>query len=70
MALKVPASRVLKDALAYRPDETFEESLGRAVRRHGGGYPDYMKLISRVRETARDRKLSLRDAARAIVDQP
>ncbi len=70
MALRVSASRVLKDALGYPASESFEESLGRSVRRHGGGYPDYVDLISRVRETARDRTLSLRDAARALADQP
>ena len=62
--------RVLKDALAYPPGESFEESLGRSVRRHGGGYPEYVDLVSRVREVARDRKLSLRDAARWLADQP
>ncbi len=70
MALKVSTSRVLKDALAYPANESFEESLGRAVRRHGGDYEAYVALISRVREAARDRGLSLRDAARWVADQP
>ncbi len=70
MALKVSVPRVLKDALAYPADESFEASLGRSVRRHGGGYSEYVDLISRVRETSRARKLSLRDAARWIADQP
>ncbi len=70
MVLKASVSRVLNDALAYPSGEPFEESLGRAVRRHGGAYPDYVDLISRVREMARHRKLSLRDAARALADQP
>ncbi len=70
MTLKVSDSRVLKDALAYPADERLEESLGRSVRRHGGTYEDYLRLIDRVREHARGRRLSLRDAARAIADQP
>ncbi len=70
MALKVPTSRVLKDALGYPSDRSFEECLGRAVRAHGGTYEDYVDLISRVRETARDRKLPLRDAARWAANQP
>ncbi len=70
MALKVSTSRVLKDALTYPANESFEESLGRAVRRDGGDYEAYVALISRVREAARDRGLSLRDAARWVADQP
>ncbi len=70
MALRVPASRVLKDALAYPDTEPFESSLGRSVRRHGGEYAEYLDFIARVRETARDQKLSLRDAARRLADQP
>ncbi len=70
MALKVSVSRVLQDALGFPSDRPFEESLGRAVRRHGGSYADYVDLISCVRETARDRKLALRDAARTLADQP
>ncbi len=70
MALKAPVSRVLKDALGFPANESFEESLGKSVRRHGGTYEDYVDLISRVRETAGGRKLSLRDAAKWIADQP
>ncbi len=70
MALKVSVSRVLKDALGYPPNESFEECLGRSVRRHGGTYEDYVDLISRVRETARNRKLPVRDAARWLASQP
>ncbi len=70
MALKVSASRVLKGALAYPAGEAFEQALGRSVRRHGGDYTDYVALVSRLRETARERKLSLRAAAEWLVAQP
>ena len=70
VALRVSASRVLKDALAYPGNESFEQSLGRSVRRHGGTYQDYIGLVSRVREAAKGRRISLRDAARALADQP
>ncbi len=70
MALKVSVSRVLKDALAYPGTEPFEQSLGRSVRRHGGTYQDYVEVVSRLRETARERRESLRDAARRLADQP
>ena len=70
MALGVSASRALKDALAYPSNESFEQSLGRSVRRHGGTYEDYVGLVSQVRETAKERKVSLREAARLMADQP
>ncbi len=70
MALKVSPVRVLKDALAYPSGEAFEPALGRSVRRHGGDYTDYVALISQLRETARERKLSLRAAAEWLATQP
>jgi len=68
--LRVSVARVLRDALGYPSGESFEEALGRAVRRHGGGYEDYVDLVSRLRDAARDRNVSLRDAARWLADQP
>lgn len=65
MAMKVAPRKVLEDALMYR-DERFEESLGRAVRRHGGTYEDYVALISNIREEARRAHTSLRESARTI----
>ena len=70
MALQVSVSRVLKDALALSEKQSFERCLGQSVRRHGGDYQDYIDLVSKVRETARTRKISVREAARALVDQP
>lgn len=70
MTLRASSSRALKDALARSGPEPFEEALGRSVRRHGGDYAEYVELISRVRETARKRKVSLRAAAQHLVDHP
>ncbi len=70
MALDVPASRALKDALALPSKESFEKCLGQSVRRHGGTYQDYVELVSRVREVARIDKIPLRDAARRLASQP
>ncbi len=69
MALKVSVTRVLNDALAYPSNESFEQSLGRSVRRHGGSYQDYVDLVSRVRDAAKARRVKLRDAARFLADQ-
>jgi hypothetical protein len=70
VSLKVSASRALRDALALPDKEPFERSLGNAVRHHGGSYEDYVDLMSQVRETARKRKVSVREAARILADQP
>ncbi len=70
MALRDSTSRVLKDALVASGRESFEQSLGRSVRKHGGTYQDYVDLVSQVREAARKRHLSLSDAARFLADQP
>lgn len=63
VALQVDRRQVLQEAAGKRGAETFEHSLGRAVRRHGGDYADYLALIGEVREAARSRKIGLRDAA-------
>ncbi|HYM40736.1 MAG TPA: hypothetical protein VEY12_11460 [Thermoplasmata archaeon] len=70
MALKVPVSQVLKEALVVRDQDSFERCLGESVRRQGGSYQDYIDLVSRVRETANRRKVTLREAARFLADQP
>lgn len=66
MALHVDRRQVLEEAADKRGDEAFERSLGRAVRRHGGDYADYLALIGEVREAARSRSLGLRDAAKEL----
>ena len=69
VALQVPETDVLKEALGYRHEEPFEKSLGRAVRKFGGTYADYVDLIGRVRDRARADKTDLRKAARTLADQ-
>lgn len=70
MVLKVSVALVLRDALAYPGPEPFEQAIGRSVRRHGGAYEDYVDLVTRLREAARDWNVSLREAARRMSDQP
>jgi hypothetical protein len=69
VTLHASRDRVLREALASRPNETFERALGRAVRRHGGDYADYLAMITEVREYGRSRKLSLVEAARSLAGQ-
>ncbi|MGQ0798343.1 MAG: hypothetical protein ACT4OI_10860 [Methanobacteriota archaeon] len=69
MSLQASRDRILREALALRPNETFERSLGRAVRRNGGDYADYLAIVTEIREFGRPRKLKLEDAARALAGQ-
>ncbi|HKZ23746.1 MAG TPA: hypothetical protein VJ224_05015 [Thermoplasmata archaeon] len=69
MTLDVPRAQVLREALAYRHEESFERALGRAVRKHGGLYAEYLVLITEIRDYGRTKALDLRDAARALALQ-
>jgi len=69
VSLQASRDRVLRDALSLRPKETFERSLGRAVRRYGGDYADYLALVTEIRDYGRLKKLKLEDAARAMAGQ-
>jgi len=53
-----------------RHDEPFEKALGRAIRHLGGRYSEYLALITTVREYAHAHDLDLRQAARALANQP
>ncbi len=58
---------VLKEALkVLRKHETFEKSLGRAVRRYGGNYEDYIALMSEVRDRANRKGIDLLEAAKEL----
>jgi len=61
-------SEIIREALRARHHEAFERALGRAARHLGAGYDEYLAIISEVREYARDHKVDLRDAARALAD--
>ncbi len=69
MALREPVTEVLREALRSRHRESFERSLGRAVRNHGGTAADYIDLIAHVRERARRDRVELAEAARRLADQ-
>ncbi len=70
VVLDASAPRILRDALDLPPKEAFEKCLGQSVRRHGGSYQDYLDLVTQVRELARKRKVSAREAAKLLADQP
>jgi len=46
--------------------ETIERALSRILRRYGGTYEDYVRIMSDVRDLATKEKLSTLEAARRI----
>ena len=63
-------SKILKEALRTRHQEPFEKALGRAVRKLGGSFAEYVAIIAEVRDYGRVHKVDLRDAARSLIGQP
>lgn len=62
-------SEVVRDALRHKhKKETLERAIGKAVRRIGGSYEDYIEVMSYVREKREAEKLDLLEAARRIAD--
>jgi len=49
--------------------ETIERALSRILRRYGGTYEDYVRIMSDVRDLATKEKLSNLEAARRIAGQ-
>ncbi len=62
-------SQILKEALRTRHHESFEKALGRAVRKLGGSFAEYVAIVTEVRDYGRVHKMELRDAARALANQ-
>lgn len=69
MAPSPTRSDILKEALRSRHNEAFEKALGRAVRKLGGSFAEYVAIIAEVRDFGRVHKKDLRDAARSLADQ-
>ena len=46
--------------------ETVERAIGRILRRHGGTYEDYVRIVGDVREAARKAKTTPLEAARKL----
>ena len=65
--MKSSTAEILREALRERhSNESFEKSLGRAVRKHQGTFRDYVEVIGHVRERAGKDKSSLPEAAKAL----
>jgi len=58
---------LLAEALGdLQEGETIERALSRILRRYGGTYEDYVRIMSDVRDLATKEKLSTLEAARRI----
>ncbi|MBC7108321.1 MAG: hypothetical protein H5T41_06005 [Methanomassiliicoccales archaeon] len=52
-----------------RKNEPFEKALGRVLRKRRNTFEDYIRIVGEIREFARKKKISLRDAGQLIVDE-
>ena len=50
--------------------ETLEEAVGRVVRKHGGKYEDYLRIMADIRDLAYSKEVTPLEAAREIAGQP
>ncbi|MFQ6107291.1 MAG: hypothetical protein ACE5QF_06880 [Thermoplasmata archaeon] len=63
-------NEVVRDALRRkRKKETLEGAIGKAVRRSGGTYQDYIEIMSYIREKKELERLTLLDAARRVAEE-
>ncbi len=62
-------AKVIRNALERRrKNETLERAIGKAVRRSGGTFEDYIEIMSRIREVRKGENITLTDAARRMAD--
>jgi hypothetical protein len=65
--MKPEEKQVLRDAVEKkREDEPFESSLARQIKNHDLSYEDYIRLISDIRDFAKQNEVDLEEAARQI----
>jgi len=65
--MAVDESLVLREAAGeMRRGDKFEAVLGRVIRRHSGSYAEYIDVIAKVREVAKEKGLTLPQAAREL----
>lgn len=65
--MAVDESIVLREAAGeMRRGEKFETVLSRVVHRHGGTYAEYIDLIGRVRDRAKEKGVTLGKAAKDL----
>ena len=63
-----PDRELVAEALGdLHKGEPIERAVGRILRRYGGKYADYIRIMGDVRELARREKVTSVDAARRLV---
>ena len=64
-------SDVIAEALKdLHKNETLEEAMGRAVRKRGGKYEDYLRMMANIRDIAYSKGVTPLEAAKEIAGQP
>jgi len=59
---------VLRDALSiWHRKDSFESALSRAVKKQGGSFEDYIRLISDLRDEARSGEMDIHEVARRLI---
>jgi len=59
---------LIRDALkSWRRKASFESALSSTIRRRGGEFEDYLRIISEIRVKARNEGTKIHDAARALI---
>jgi len=62
-----PDRELVAEALGdLHKGEPIERAVGRILRRYGGKYTDYVRIMGDVRELARQEKITSMDAARRL----
>ncbi len=70
MEIKKEVADAVQMALKNRRyDETFERTFGKAVRRKHLAFSDYVEAMSAIRERAREKSISLEEAASELISE-
>ena len=66
--LSVRDRAFLKEALSFRRRKnSFESALSKAVKSQDGSFEDYIRLMSQIRDRARDGEMEIHEAAKALL---
>lgn len=61
-------SNILRTALRiWHKSQPFERAVSEAIRKSGGDYEDYLRIVSKLRDYARKHRIPLNEAARRML---
>ena len=69
--MEMKDSDVIANALKdLHKKESLEEAVGRAVRKNGGKYTDYLRIMANIRDLAYSKEITALEAAKELAHQP